>query len=524
MFDPSTHPINCTANCGATEYVKDVGNPNWMSVKARLENLEAGQNRPLSLEDTTWYVDKDTGSDDNPGTETEPWENLEKALDMLQSFTWVHNCAIKWRGAQTLAWDYVTLIRVENNKNIFIDAGDEVTVIEPVAVCDISAQIGGLWREVGNTLLALTPNEHKGKQLKLGNIGGVPGPLTGQKSTIIGNTVTTYRVAHEFSGDPAGYDFEVVVNASTLTVNSAPIISPDFFIQQTFGGIIQVSGRGNVYIQRTKFAGTTPVTAICKDKCRFFFSSCTFDKAQLTFPNVGLWRLAFIFCQGAHGALTDVRDPNDLTGATILPLDKCGIGSVGGDASVQFWDIFNEWSQGFFNFYGSFANAITENTSPGHAVRIDENSHVDQFDQGNAVLYLTGLIENASFGGFVIPFSGGLNSFAAVVNVAGFLTFGDNVDISGSVNGIYTRGGRTRLNGDVSGNNAIFGVTVIDNAAVYYLATANVTLTGPAGDISLDGLVAVPGGHNGIVTPAPNGTPVRDLVTGCVARVQPLFV
>lgn len=527
VFDPSKWPIDCLSQCGSNEYVKDTANPNWRSVKARLDDLESGQNRPLSKEDTEWWVDPDASnaSDDNPGTQAEPWETLEKALDMLQSFTWVHNCVLHWRGAHTLPWYYSTLIRIERKKVITIDGGDELTVLENPVVSDISGQIGGNWRQIGNSGLALTVNTHKGAMIKLGNLGPVPGPLTGEKRTIIGNTINTYSVAYPFSGDPLGYSFEIVVPASSLTVNGVNGFSPDWFSQQTGGGWWGLTGRGRLYIQRCIFQGNIPVSVATGTAATgFHFASCIFDKPQAPgFVPMNLIRLRFFQAQSTHGCLHEVRDISDITGETLLAFDKCGVGSVGGDRSIFFYDLFNEGSTIFCDVFGSFFNSVTENSSEGHSPRIRFYSHVDILEALNTKMSPPALIYDCSIGGF-IPGNFGppipAPSRPGIWLADSGISIGDNVDISNSTDGIYGRRSKIRFEGQgITGANNVFGVTVIDGSVVYYEPTAVVALSGPGGDVSLDGLVAVPGGHAAIL----GGTVFRDLITACVARIQSLF-
>lgn len=38
--------LDCRSKCGASEYVEDVANPNWLQVEARLASLEAGAGIP----------------------------------------------------------------------------------------------------------------------------------------------------------------------------------------------------------------------------------------------------------------------------------------------------------------------------------------------------------------------------------------------------------------------------------------------------------------------------------------------
>jgi hypothetical protein len=523
VFDPSQWRINCESLCGANQYVEDVGNPNWRSIKARLENLENGINRPLSQEDTTWYVDKDTGSDSNPGTQAEPFENLEKALDLLQSFTWVHNCVIKWRGAQSLNWDYATIIRVEKGKNIIIDGGDELNVIAAAVVADISGQIDGNWREIGRAGLGLVVNYAKGKMLKIGNLGGVPGPLTGQKSTIVGNTADTYRVAEPFTADPLNYEFEVVMPASTLTVNDgAGPADPDHFLKQAYGGVWLTSGYGTVFLQRCTFEGNSPVNVNNKDKCIFRLASCCINKPTLpSFNNI--WRISFQFSDSLYGFYSDVVDPDDAEGNTFLPQDKCGLGIVGGDGSLfnLYFDCFSEWSGGVFDINGSFLNRISLEGSAGVSLRANRYSHIDAFESGNINSDSVGIQENCSFGGLIVFDGGGPGWYEGMLVVDSSATIGVNVYFRDCLDGISGRRSKIRFDGsNINGVNVgRFGVNVIDTSAIYYGPAAVVALTGPAGDLSLDGLVAVPGGHAGIIA----GTPVRDIVTACVARNQNLF-
>lgn len=524
-FDPTNWPIDCVSRCGSNEYVQDVANPNWRSVKARLEALETSD-RPFSQEDKMWYVDYINGSDTNPGTQAQPWKNLQKALDELQKYVWIHNVNIQVRGPQTLPWDYATFIRVEKGKTVIIDGGSGVTVIVPAALADISGQINGNWRRIGALGAGLTTNLYKGKMLKLGNLGGAPGPLTGEKSTIIGNTADTYTVAMPFSGDPTGYYFEVVMPETTITVNDGlNYFNPAFINGQIFGGIWSFDGYGNCALQRFTFNGNIPVTIINKTKTVFHLASCCIDKPQNAFTNA--WRLTFLFCNGTeHGCVATVKDPDVLGGGTILPLDKCGVGSVGGDASqfLGFWDILNEWNSGFFRFYGSFFNKVTLNASTGENPTVRFYSHIDLYEQYNSVSDLYTDHNNCSFGGY-IPIGGSPNTFPGIKDISGCVTLGANVDISNSYHGAYSRTGKIRLEGDnITGtNNAVFGVCIIDTAQLYYerATQVNVTLGGAGGEVSLDGLAAIPGGHAGVLAPAPSGTPVRDIITGCVARIQP---
>ena len=45
--------LDCRSKCGASEYVEDVANPNWLQVEARLASLEAGAGMPAVYSNTT---------------------------------------------------------------------------------------------------------------------------------------------------------------------------------------------------------------------------------------------------------------------------------------------------------------------------------------------------------------------------------------------------------------------------------------------------------------------------------------
>jgi hypothetical protein len=45
--------LDCRSKCGASEYVEDVANPNWLEVEARLAALEAMAGMPAVYNNTT---------------------------------------------------------------------------------------------------------------------------------------------------------------------------------------------------------------------------------------------------------------------------------------------------------------------------------------------------------------------------------------------------------------------------------------------------------------------------------------
>jgi len=45
--------LDCRSKCGASEYVEDVANPNWLEVEARLVALEAVAGMPAVYNNTT---------------------------------------------------------------------------------------------------------------------------------------------------------------------------------------------------------------------------------------------------------------------------------------------------------------------------------------------------------------------------------------------------------------------------------------------------------------------------------------
>ena len=45
--------LDCRSKCGASEYVEDVANPNWLQVEARLASLEAVAGMPAVYNNTT---------------------------------------------------------------------------------------------------------------------------------------------------------------------------------------------------------------------------------------------------------------------------------------------------------------------------------------------------------------------------------------------------------------------------------------------------------------------------------------
>jgi len=473
--------------------------------------LTADMSRRYSQGDKIFYVDKALGNDANDGSVGAPWQTLMRGLDELQKFIWLHNCTLRVVGtdvAHDLPWDYPTYVRGEKGIRILVDGGPDETVIAAAVACDIGGVDG---RTVGNSGLALTPNDHRGAQLKI-----TSGALAGEKSTIIGNTATTYRLAQALSGDPTGMNFEIVKPKATLTVDGAYLPDPAVFDQQVNGGIWSVEGHTNLRIQRFTFTGNIPVTLLNEEKASLFLSSCVFDKEQIpTFSN--FWRYTFVWANGAHGCDATVLDPAVAGGGLPLPLNKCGVGSLGGDGSVYFWDVLNEWDTGYFYFIGSVCQRLAENAVTGHGLGIDGNSHICLLEGGETLIDSALLIQNCSFGGFITPFLY-VNIDAGIQFENSSISIGSNVDISNSLHGIKGQRFKMRLEGAISGVNTLCGICLTDGSTIYYqFAAPPVTVTGPLGDFSLDGSVAYPGGHAAVQA----GAVARDVVQGCVARLQP---
>jgi hypothetical protein len=466
--------------------------------------------RQRSASDQVWYVDKATGSDSNDGlTPGTAWENLTYALDRAQKYEWFHDLVIHSEGSHTIDPFYATSLK--GRKNITIDGGPNLTVISGPHTSDIGGAGG---RTIGLSTLGLTPNAHSGQMVVLGNLGGSPGPLTGEKVTIKRNTATTISTCAAFSADPLGYDFEIVTPASVITVNGAPFD----FVTQGRGGRWYMEGYGFLWLQRFTFEGNVPLNCWSGEGATFYVASSVINKPQAL---GNLWHAGWFCAEGPHGYVNTPRDPADVTGATALPLDKAGVGEAGGDASLLFYGILCEYCNSFLDFSGSFAQQVIVNVASGLALRIRDKSHVNQLGLANCAISDVAASRDCSFGGYVPT----LVTFGAMPGI--WLTNSNvalegDVDFSNAPYGIYGRRSHVRFDGGPvtdSGGITGFFLFMTDGSDAYYDAAAVVTATGAAGDISFDGLVAYPGGHAAVLA----GTPARDVTHRSSARISSLF-
>lgn len=473
--------------------------------------------RPKSTADRVIYVDKATGSDSNGGTSWgDAWENLEKAYLEWLKLDWRHHCWIRFKGAHSIPWWLAMYLQGGDNKFLVLDGGDDLTVLVASATSD-GGDPGGLF--ISNSGLSMTPSEHFGKKIRLGNISGSPGALTGEIRTIIWNDATTFRVSdtNPFSGDPTGYDYEIVRSTSTITCNLTGFTPPEVFYQNVYGQQWAASGFMNLRIQRAHFDGAIPFNAVGGDgKPNIHLASCTFDKP---FAGGNLWRHNWVYMQGGFGGLPNVLDPADITGQTVLTNDRCGVGHIGGDATIGFFDVLNEGNGGIAAFVGCAFEQLTP-VSTSQWLQI-EGSWIKSLQNVDVPVEFNSYALSTRFGGFEFAAAPGMKLQPGIWMDGGGFNLESGVVVQDCPHGVYARRSKLRFDGVgiVDGGGIPgYGVVAKDGTNVWYDPAAVVTLSGAKGDIST-GLFPIPGGHAGVLA----GTPRRDPLQGTSFEVHARF-